>query len=228
MSNKSNLTSLIIQHEHLTSLHSGTNQTLANLRSKYWIIQGKKTVKRVLKNCFYCQKYERKTYSIPPFGLLPDFRTEKTLPFINIEINFAGPFFTNANITSKSQDQIETYICLFVCATSRVIYLEQSLDFTTDSFIETFLSLHIYSWSTKSHIHGQWKNHSKRRFKSLAKFFNGSPNPSFSYEELFSSDIHWNFIPPRFPWWGGFYERIVQMVKRCLKKTISDQCLNYI
>ena len=158
---------------------------------------------------------------------MPDFRTEKTLPFINIGIDFAGPFSTKANITSRSQAQIKTYICLFVCATSRAIHLELSLDLTTESFIETFCRFTsirgvpnlIYTDNGKTF---------ESASKSLAKFINGSLNSSFSFKDFLSSDIHWNFIPARSPWWGGFYERMVQIVKRCLKKTMYDQCLNYI
>ena len=30
--------------------------------------------------------------------------------------------------------------------------------------------------------------------------------------------IRWQFIVERAPWWGGFYERLIGSVKRCLKK----------
>ena len=30
------------------------------------------------------------------------------------------------------------------------------------------------------------------------------------------------FILPASPWWGGFYERLVQTVKSCLKKTLGS------
>ena len=31
----------------------------------------------------------------------------------------------------------------------------------------------------------------------------------------------------RAPWWGGFFERMVRMTKRCLKKMIGQAKLNY-
>ena len=30
----------------------------------------------------------------------------------------------------------------------------------------------------------------------------------------------WKFIPPKSPWWGGFWERLVHSVKLCLKKSL--------
>ena len=40
--------------------------------------------------------------------------------------------------------------------------------------------------------------------------------------------VKWQFITERAPWWGGFYERLVGSVKRCLKKTLGKASLNYI
>ena len=34
--------------------------------------------------------------------------------------------------------------------------------------------------------------------------------------------IEWCFIVEKAPWWGGFYERLVGSVKRCLKKIVGS------
>ena len=39
--------------------------------------------------------------------------------------------------------------------------------------------------------------------------------------------IKWRFIVEKSPWWGGFYERMVRCVKRCLKKVLSNARLTY-
>ena len=41
-------------------------------------------------------------------------------------------------------------------------------------------------------------------------------------------NITWKFITERAPWWGGFYERLIGLMKRCLKKTLGKACLNMI
>ena len=37
--------------------------------------------------------------------------------------------------------------------------------------------------------------------------------------------IWWNFIVELAPWMGGFYERLIGLVKRSLRKTIGKLCL---
>ena len=39
--------------------------------------------------------------------------------------------------------------------------------------------------------------------------------------------IAWGFNVDRAPWWGGFFERMIQNVKRCLRKTIRNARLGY-
>ena len=44
---------------------------------------------------------------------------------------------------------------------------------------------------------------------------------------LLKVDISWKYILEKSPWWGGFYERIIGIIKNCLKKVIWKSCLRY-
>lgn len=39
--------------------------------------------------------------------------------------------------------------------------------------------------------------------------------------------IQWKFNPPSAAWWGGWWERLIQMVKRILRKVLGRASLNY-
>ena len=39
--------------------------------------------------------------------------------------------------------------------------------------------------------------------------------------------IQWKFILERSPWWGGFYERLVGIMKSCLKKIMGKALLTF-
>ena len=44
---------------------------------------------------------------------------------------------------------------------------------------------------------------------------------------LADNQITWTFIVERAPWWGGFWERLIQSVKRCLRKVIGRNILRF-
>lgn len=45
--------------------------------------------------------------------------------------------------------------------------------------------------------------------------------------ELENKGIKWRFNVAKAPWWGGFLERMVKSVKRCLKKVIGNARLSF-
>ena len=92
-----------------------------------------------------------------------------------------------------------------------------TLDLSTEAFIDAFKRF-IASRGTPSIIYSDNGKNFEGASKLIAKMINGENNTQFSEKEFASANIRWNFIPPRSPWWGGFYERLVQTVKRCLKK----------
>ena len=44
---------------------------------------------------------------------------------------------------------------------------------------------------------------------------------------LENRQVDWQFIMERAPWWGGFRERFVRSVKRCLKKSVGRSLLTF-
>ena len=55
---------------------------------------------------------------------------------------------------------------------------------------------------------------------------NGIPWRYFT-RDLAKRQVDWQFIMERAPWWGGFWERLVRCVKRCLKKSVGRSLLTF-
>ena len=55
------------------------------------------------------------------------------------------------------------------------------------------------------------------------KVFTSQENQFFCAEQ----GITWKFNLDGTPWWGGFWERLVGMVKSCLKKSIGRENLSF-
>lgn len=66
-------TTKAIEECHERVLHSGVRETLAELRSKFWVPKGRQHVK-VISKCVVCRKLEGKAYSTPGNAALPEFR----------------------------------------------------------------------------------------------------------------------------------------------------------
>ena len=105
----------------------------------------------------------------------------------------------------------KAYIVLYTCASSRAVLLDLAVDATSETFIRSFKR-----FMSRRGIPGTMISDNGKTFKSkeLKEFCT-------------SKRIKWVHIVARSPWWGGFYERLVRSVKRCLKKVLRTARLTY-
>ena len=193
---ESRLTLLVIQQIHVQLAHAGTDRTLAKFQSRYWTPRARTLIKRALKDCTVCKRHSPPSYALHE-GNLPDFRVNFSHPFSTTGVDHAGPLYV--------QSGEKVYVLLFTCACTRALHLELVSSLNTE---ETGLAF--------------------RRFQARR----GCPNQVFSdnaacFKRLSSSvPVTWKFIPERSPTWGGWWERMVQTVKRSLRKVVGRSTLN--
>ena len=125
------LTDLIVRDCHSSVYHCGIKDTLAELRTDFWIVRGRQYVKKVLSKCVVCRRLEGKSFNQPATSDLPDFRLQETLAFTTAGIDYAGPLLVKSEGNSKGK----VWICLFSCNTSRGIHLEVVPDLTSGAFL---------------------------------------------------------------------------------------------
>ncbi|MCP3663122.1 MAG: hypothetical protein GY696_11610 [Gammaproteobacteria bacterium] len=58
-------TKLMILEAHQKTMHSGTLQTLTQIRRKYWIVKGRASVKTVIRQCLVCKQVDVGAYAAP-------------------------------------------------------------------------------------------------------------------------------------------------------------------
>ena len=75
------ITSLIVQDSHKRVMHGGVKLTLKELRARFWNVQGRQFVKRLLYKCVICRKLEGRPYQAPPSPPLPELRVKECPPF---------------------------------------------------------------------------------------------------------------------------------------------------
>ena len=214
------LISLIIRDCHLRVLHGGVKQKLSELRSRFWLVRGHQQIRRALSKCVICKHFEGMHYSVPSTAPLPEFRLEN-FAFTNVGVDFAGPLF----IRTGTKDHCSTekvYIALFTCGSSRAVHMELVPDLVAGTFIRCFKRFISRRGIPKLIVSDNAKTF-KSASKSLSALFDLVEVQKF----LQNLRVTWRFIIERAPWWGGFFERLIRSVKRCLKKMLRNARLTY-
>ena len=212
------LTVLQIQECHDRVLHNGVRSTLAELRSRFWVPKGRQVVKRVISRCVPCKKIEGKSFTQPPTASLPEFGVRPAPPFSKVGVDFAGPLF----VKGEGLQTRKVYFALFTCCVTRAVHLE----LVEDLSVETFKRC-LRRFVARRGIPALIVSDNAKTFKGTEKELRTLFRHPQVREEMQNYRIQWRFNLERAPWWGGFFERMVGCVKRCLKKVLGNARLTY-
>ena len=105
---------LMVKQAHDLVKHSGINATSMALRERLWILRGRETVKRIIRRCVVCRRYETKPCKPTRLADLPENRVSKDPPFSHIGLDFAGPFYVKEPRTSSVKPRLQQGLCVFV------------------------------------------------------------------------------------------------------------------
>ncbi|KAL9979037.1 hypothetical protein ACROYT_G016629 [Oculina patagonica] len=216
------LTNLIIQDVHSKIKHSGIKDTLTTIRERFWVPRGREAVKRILRKCVTCRRVEGAPYRPPPTPDLPMERVSLDPPFAHTGLDFIGPLYIHNGKSSKEKGSDKVYICLFTCASTRAIHLELTPSLSVESFLLAFRR-----FVNRQGLPVTLLSDNAKTFRSASKDIRKIIQSDEVMRYLTDNRIPWNFIIERAPWWGGFWERMVKVVKQPLKKTVGRTTLNY-
>ena len=212
------LTKLIIEDCHKRVGHGWVKATLTELRTRYWVVQGRQRVRMVVHYCVVCRRFQSKSYHAPPPPPLPSFRVSEAKPFSYTGVDFAGPVY----VKSSSESSQKIWICLFTCCATRAAHLELVPDMTSQAFIRCFKR-----FTSRRGYPVKMISDNAKTFKAAAKMI-AEVMESAEVKQYFSTvSVKWSFNLERAPWWGGIFERMIQTAKRCLRKTIGKAKLTY-
>jgi len=213
-------TDLLIRQAHGQVFHDGIRETLNLIREKYWIVHGRESVKRVLRTCVICKKYEGKPFPTPTTSQLPTDRVGDHPPFAVTGVDFAGPLYANLTKTSTSPEKV--YVCLFTCGVTRAIHLELTVDLTCESFLQAFRC-----FAGHQGLPCKMLSDNAKTFTASAKEVKKIVQSPEIKRYLTDKQVDWEFIVEKAPWWGGFWERLVRSIKNCLKKNLGSATLTF-
>ena len=208
--NKNEIVKRLIMERHIELQHAGLQTLISNLREDYWIVKCRRTIRQVIRTCIICKRFSSRpleTVTIP----LPEDRVRDAAVFEVAGVDLCGPLFL--------KDERKSWIVLFTCAIYRAVHLELVSSLTTDCFIlalRRFISRRgrpntIYSDNGKNLI-GASNALNTLDWKKITEF-------------SVVKKIEWKFNPPSAPWWGGFWERLIGVLKNVLRRVLGKACL---
>jgi len=201
---------LIIHQAHAAVGHNGCRDILTYIRRTYWIPKCRNFIRKLVRNCNLCKRFEGKPLSYPSAPNLPEFRVRQTHAFDVVGIDYAGPVYVK-NIYGDSKKMFKAWIGLVTCANSRAVYLDLVSNSSSQECVELLKRL-ISRYGAPSLI-----------ISDNGKAFISEETQNFAT----SSNIIWKFNLELAPWLGGFFERMVKSVKRCLKKILVNARLTF-
>lgn len=222
------LTDAMIRSQHRTNLHIGQKGLLAIIRQRFWPLNVKTTIRKVIRSCTTCFKANpMKTVQL--MGDLPSYRVRPAPTFSNTGVDFAGPFLVKSTSVGRKPLITKSYVCLFVCMLTRAIHIELVSDLTTEAFLAA-----LRRFTSRRGV-------PNRMFSDNATNFVGAQNELERLAQMFKDQhesrkivdfccklgFEWSFIPPRSPHFGGIWEAGVKQVKYHLTRVVGDRKLTY-
>jgi len=129
LSKSHRLTNLIIEDYHNEHKHPGATTLQLIIQQQYWIISSRQVIKSRLRHCVSC--YRVRPRNTPPLmDDLPKFRLQQVKSFVIFGGNYAGPIQLKSP-KNRRNVQVQAYICLFVCMTTKALHIELASDLSS-------------------------------------------------------------------------------------------------
>lgn len=164
------------------------------------------------KNCIKCKKQNVKPIKTSPTPL-PIQRVLDACIFEVTGVDFAGPIFLKG--------RQKGWICLYTCAVYRAVHLELVTSLSTNEFLGTFRRF-IARRGRPSIMYSD----NGTNFIGADNAFS-ELNWNIISEYSAAERIDWRFNPPTAAWWGGWWERLIGVIKGILRRVLGKACLTY-
>ncbi|CAL8119444.1 unnamed protein product [Orchesella dallaii] len=217
-------TSLLINQIHLTLSHGGNKLVWCYLRTKYWLINARNTIRFILRKCTVCRRH-RSDGMKQLMGSLPSPRVNPGRTFLNCGVDYAGPF--NLRLMKGRRNRLfKAYFCVFICMATKAVHLEAVSELTTEAFLATFKRF-IARRGAPMSMHSDCGTNFVGANKELKQLLQSNDHNIAVADNLSSQLISWHFNAPSAPHQGGIWEAGVKSVKFHLSRVIGTQSLTF-
>ena len=129
---------ILIRKAHEKTEHGNIKDTLAELRTKYWLINSGKMVTNYVSKCKLCERLDCEPFKSQEASQLPSFRVSQSYPFTNTGVDYAGPYLVRQIFDNETNSKMfNAHIVLYTCAATRAVHLDLVPDPGASSFIRS-------------------------------------------------------------------------------------------
>ena len=216
---KSHLTWLFVDRLHRSNHHCGVNTLLVLLREKFWLPKARQVIKKIVSSCVLCQIITKERMRTPPPPPLPPERVRYDRPFQSVGVDYTGAINV---VNHETGEEEKVFVCLFTCTATRAVHLELTHTMSASDFLLSFRRFVAHHSVPNLIISDNGRN-----FVGFNNFLKEIKDEKEVTTYLGSNSIEWKFITPRAPWTGGFYERLIGVVKGCLSKALYRKKVSF-
>ena len=212
------VTKLIVKEAHERGKHAfGTNQTLATLSARYWIISAREEIREWERECAECRR--RKSRAAQQImAPLPLARLQTSLKaFTRTSVDFGGPFIT---IQGRGKRREKRYLCLFTCLATRAVHLEMAFGLDTDSFLNAFFRMANRRGLPEELFSDNGTNF-KGADRELTMLLSELDERKIN-TTVANKGVKWNFNPPLAPHFGGAHESMIKSAKKAITAILGQ------
>ncbi|XP_055591485.1 uncharacterized protein LOC129743475 [Uranotaenia lowii] len=220
------LSLLLARSLHLQTAHSGPSLLLATMRQRFWPLQGRILVRKIVRNYvtfFRC----RPTLAHQQMGPLPAVRLTPARVFSRCGLDYCGPF--NVRPLYGRGASLKMYVAVFVCLSVKAVHFEVVPNLTSSACINAIKRfvgrrgrLHELHCDNATTFVGANTEMKAIRQQYLQQF---RTNQWDNY--CLDSDISFHFIPARSPHFGGLWEAGVKSFKYHSRRIFGGRSYTY-
>lgn len=216
-------TTLLFQSTHKGLLHAGPRNLLNHIRNKWWPINGKRIASSVVHKCNTCFKFQPR-FQTQIMGNLPSYRINPSKPFLNTGIDFAGPINTLQHEGQRCRVTKKSYICLFVCCSTKAVHIEPVSALSTEAFLACLKRFIARRGAVRNIYSDNGLNFVGARNEIQKIITQQDTKDSMTRQFPY---LNWEFIPASSPHMGGIWEANIKSMKSHLYKVMGKTLLNF-
>ena len=222
------VTDLIIKNIHLTNYHTGIQSTLFTIRQRFWLLDGKNQVRKIVRNCLPCLKNQPRIMKYKMANLPRPRVQSSTSAFLHTGVDYFGPIYLKEK-KFRNRAKVKGYGCVFVCMATKAVHIEVASDLTTEGFLGAFrrfisrraIPSAVYSDNGSNFVGAN------NQLRELYVLFNSEKFRDEVHSFAVKKNIIWHFNPPESPHFGGIWEAAVKSFKHHLKRVIGEKLLTF-